>query len=108
MTTSARSHAFQLSRLIARRADTGMIGRGIGEIADRLLSTLRIEIIQDGCEIHLGQQHKIGGPEHHRIFGRLVVAFGRRQKNDVAMLPEIERRRADEVANVLDENDVQF
>ena len=66
----------------------------------------RIEIIQDGQEIGLGDQQQIGGAEHDRVLRRLVVAFCDGQQYPVTVLPQIEIRRANQVADVLDEQDI--
>ncbi len=53
-------------------------------------------------QVDLVQQHQIGGTEHVRILERLVLALGGREHHHAAPLPQVEQRRAHEVAHVLD------
>ena len=57
-------------------------------------------------QVHLGQQDEIGLLKHHGILERLVLPLGDRQRDDVCRLTQIVDRWADQVANVLDEEDV--
>ena len=45
--------------------------------------------------------------ENHRVLGRLVVALGDAEQSDVSVLTEIETRRADQIANVFNEQQVE-
>ena len=54
-------------------------------------------------QVGLGQHHQPRGGEHVGILQRLVVALGDRQDRDLGALTQIPHRRADEVADVLDE-----
>src|SRR5574340_297216 len=79
---------------------------GVGKVAQVRFGLVRIEVIEHGQQIGLGQQHGVGGAEHHRVLRWLVVAFGYREERDVEILAEVEARPADQVADVLDEQDV--
>ena len=49
-----------------------------------------------------------GGPgENHRVFGGFVVAFGDREDGDFIRFAEVKGRGTDEVADVLDENQIE-
>lgn len=54
-------------------------------------------------QVHLGEQHEIGGLENVGVFERLVLAFGDREQGDPARFAEVEGGGADEVADILDE-----
>jgi hypothetical protein len=45
---------------------------------------------------------QVGGTEHVRVFEQLVFTLGHGTEDDLALLAEIEQRRAHEIANVLD------
>src|SRR5271169_485904 len=77
---------------LARRQ--GNHRRGIGEIANRLFRAQSVEIVHEGYQVYLGQQYKLGAPEYNRVFRRFVIAFRRREQDDIAMLTEVEARRA--------------
>src|ERR1035437_6750986 len=57
-------------------------------------------------QVDLGQQHCLRVTEHHGVLERLVFALGDGERNDVERLPKIVDRRTDEIANVLDDEDV--
>ena len=63
---------------------------------------------QIGEEIGLGNQDAIGFPEHHRVFEGFVVALRDTQQCHAGVLPEVVRRGADEVADVLNDEQVEF
>ena len=56
-------------------------------------------------EIDLGQDHHARGGKGVRIFQRLVVSLGHREDRDFVRLAEIEAGRANQVADILDEQD---
>ena len=56
-------------------------------------------------QVDLVEQHGRAGAEHVRILERLVVALGHRADDHLLGLAQVEERRADEVADVLDEDD---
>src|SRR5262245_24072221 len=56
-------------------------------------------------EVNLRQDHCARGGKRVRIFERLVVAFGHREDRDLLRLAEIEPRRADKIADILNEED---
>ena len=68
----------------------------------------RIEIADRGHQIKLGDGHQIGGTEHDRIFLGFVVPFRDGEQHDIAVLTQIEGGRANEVADVLNEQDVDL
>src|SRR6266446_269069 len=61
---------------------------------------VEVEIWQ---QVDFIQQHQIGLGEHVRILQRLVLAFGDRQYDYLMRLTEVDSRRADEIADILDE-----
>ena len=54
-------------------------------------------------QVDLVQDEEVRRVKHVRILERLVVAFRHRQNHDLVRLAQIERRRAHEVAHVLDQ-----
>ena len=81
--------------------------RRVGERAQVGLGARGIEIVQHRQQVGLGEQQQVGGAEHHRILRRLVVALGGREQRHVAVLAEVETRGTDEIADILDEQDIQ-
>ena len=55
----------------------------------------------------LVSRQQVGGAEHHAGTLAGVGAFGHRQQGHVQVVAEIEARRTDEIADVLDEQDVE-
>ena len=74
-------------------------GPNAARIADRRVD-VEIHVRQ---QVDLVQDEEIRRVEHVRILERLVVAFRHRQDHDLVRLAQIERRRADEIADVLDQ-----
>ena len=74
--------------------------RGLSSRALRRLVEVEGQVRQ---EVGLGQDEDVRGREGLGVFLRLVVAFGRREEDEADMLPQLVARRADEVADVLDE-----
>jgi hypothetical protein len=60
-----------------------------------------------GQQIDLIEQHGGGNVKHERIFLGLVVALGNAQKRHLAILAHVELGRADQIADVFDEKDVE-
>ncbi len=56
-----------------------------------------------GQQVALVEQHDVGRGEHVGILERLVLALGDRQDGDLVVFAEVEGGRADEVADVLDQ-----
>lgn len=54
-----------------------------------------------GKQIHFVEQDQLCGPEHVRVFGRLIIAFGDGSDNDPRPFAEVEQCRADEIADIL-------
>ena len=74
--------------------------RMLAAAASRLKSQAR-------CQIKLADDHRVGLVEHGRIFQRLVLAVGDGEQHDAQVLAQIIAGRADEVADVLDDEEVQ-
>ena len=73
-------------------------------LTDRQCAVELLQVEVDvGQQVHLVDHDQVGGGEHVRVLQRLVVALGHRDDDDLACLAEVEQRRADEVADVLDE-----
>lgn len=60
--------------------------------------------IDIGQEVGLADDHEVGGPEHVRIFERLVLPLCYRQNDDLCMLAEVKQRGADEIADIFDQH----
>jgi hypothetical protein len=60
-----------------------------------------------GEEIRFGQDEDMGGQERLGVFLRLVVPLGRGQEDEAQGFAEVVARRADQVPDVLDEQEVQ-
>jgi hypothetical protein len=58
-----------------------------------------------GQQVGLVQQDQVGLPEHVRVLGRLVRALGDRRDHHPGRLAQVEQGRADQVADVLDDQD---
>ena len=58
-------------------------------------------------QVHLGDHRDLGAREDRRVLERLVVPLGHRQQRDLEVLAEVVGGRADQVADVLDEEDVE-
>ena len=63
-------------------------------------SHIEIHILQ---QVDLVQQHQAGGTKHVRVFDRFVLAFGHRQNGYLVRLSQIKGRRADQIADVFDQ-----
>ena len=59
-------------------------------------------------QIHLVQQHQPGVVEHLGVFERLVLPFGHGEHHHLVGLAKIKGSRADQVADVLDKQDIQL
>ena len=57
-------------------------------------------------QVDLVDQDELAGAEHQRVLQRLVLALGDRADHDPRVLADAELRRADEVADVLDDQQV--
>ena len=58
-------------------------------------------------KVHLADNHHVRRLEHRRILQRLVLPLGYRQQHDAQVLAQIVGRRADQVADVLDDQQVE-
>src|ERR1035437_4144619 len=54
-------------------------------------------------QVYFSQHHEVGGCEYVRILEWFVFAFGYGKDHDLVCLPQIEFGRADEVADIFDE-----
>src|SRR5262245_18594083 len=59
-------------------------------------------------QVRLGDQGAVRGMEDRRILQGLVLPLGYREEYEPEVLAEIEGRRADEITDVLDEQDVDL
>src|SRR5437660_585506 len=72
------------------------------------MSVCRLTIELAGvCQVDLRDQGGVGRVEQGRVFSWLVLAFGYREQGDPKRLTQVVTRRADEVADVLDEQHIQ-
>src|SRR5271165_5807250 len=60
-----------------------------------------------GQQVNLGEQHQLGLEEDGRILERLVFAFGGAQQNDLCVFAEVVTGRANQVADVFDDQQVE-
>ena len=76
----------------------------------------RVEVVQEALEVEvevrqqvdLVDQHELAGAEHQRVLQRLVLALGDRGDHHARVLADAELGRADEVADVLDDQQVDL
>ena len=61
---------------------------------------------QVGQEVGLGQDQDVRGRKRLGVFLGLVVAFGGREEDEAQPLAQLVARRADQVAHVLDEQEL--
>ena len=74
-----------------------------------MLSQERVEIeIQVRQQVDLVDQHELAGPEHQRVLQRLVLALGHRAHHHARILADAKLGRAHEVADVLDDQQVDL
>ena len=74
----------------------------------------RVEVVEEPVEVEvevrqqvdLVDQHQLAGAEHQRVLERLLLALGDRGDHDPRVLADPELGRADEVADVLDHQQV--
>ena len=71
-----------------------------------ILSQFNAEI-EHGKSIQFGEGEEIAHTEHQRILQRLVVPFRNGEKNELKSGARIEFGRANEIANILQENDIE-
>ena len=57
-------------------------------------------------QIGLVDQDKLDRAKHERVFQRLVLAFGHGKDHDPDVLPDLELRRTDEIADILDDEQI--
>ncbi len=88
-------------------SDGVLVEGTIGELVQAQFGARGVEIVEHRQQVGLGQQHEIGGAEHHRIFRRFVVALRDRQHSYLAPLAQFKSRWANQVPNVLYENQIQ-
>ena len=59
-------------------------------------------------EIDLVDDDELAGSKHQRVLERLVLALGDRGDHHAVVLADLELRRTDEVADVLDHEEVEL
>ena len=89
---------------LGRGLDRANIGIDVAKVG---VEQLKIEV-EVGEQIDLVDDHDIGGPEHHRVLQRLLLALGHREHHRPGVLADIELGRAHEVADVLDHDEVEI
>ena len=99
---SQRVHSAMPSPVLAQTR----IIRGFGIVRASASSILRHVHVEVREQVDLREHDEIGLAEHHRVLERLVLALGDREGDDARGLPEVVDRRADEVAHVLEEEQV--
>ncbi|VTR68678.1 hypothetical protein DESC_720056 [Desulfosarcina cetonica] len=77
-------------------------GMDLGDACPRQVH-VEIEI---GQKVDLVEQGGVAFPEHQGVFGRFVLAFGDRQDHHALVLADVELGRADQVADVLHDEQV--
>ena len=76
----------------------------------------RLEVVEELVEVEvevrkqvdLVDQHELAGAEHERVLERLLLALCDSRDHDAGVLPHLELGRADEVAHVLDHEQVDL
>ena len=58
-------------------------------------------------QIHFGQDRHVSGVEHGRVLERFIFSLGRREQDYPEVLSQVVNRGADQVADVLDDQDIQ-
>ena len=74
---------------------------------DAVDSRRRVEFHGRG-EVHFRDDGDVGGVEDRRVFQRLVLAFGDRDQDQAEVFAQIVGGRADEIADVFDEQEIQL
>ena len=103
---SSASHATHSAIPSPVRAES-LMARGRGMTRARFSSISREVDAEHAGEVGLGDEDQVRRLEHHGVLERLVLALGDREDDDVGPLPEVVDGRADQVADVLDEEDVR-
>jgi uncharacterized membrane protein (Fun14 family) len=68
----------------------------------------RVKIeVEVGQQVDLVHHHHLGSPEHHGVLERLFLSFRDGVDHGLGVLPHPELRRADEVAHILDDEEVE-
>ena len=78
-----------------------------GCTASRLASSRSTSKSRCGQQVDLVDEHELAGAEHQRVLQRLVLALGDRADHHARVLADAELGRADEVADVLDDEQVE-
>ena len=104
----ARSQSVQASTLIALRADTGHDRRRVGEFAHGMLGARRRRNRPaPAARSILLSSTRSAARNMTGYFAGLSSPSVDRQQHDIAVLAEVEARRAHQIADVLDEDDVE-
>src|SRR5581483_6103357 len=83
--------------------DDGRSGIDVGQVGQEARE-VEVEV---GEEVDLVDDDDVGGPEHHRVLERLLLALGDGVDHGPGVFADGELRRADEVADVLDQQQVE-
>ena len=100
------SHAIHGVSVSGRRAETRITSAGFASARIWLSALSGEKSSRTSSRSVFESRTRSDLRENHRIFCRLVVAFGNGEKRDVRMLAEIEARRTHQIADIFDEQDV--
>ena len=79
--------------------------RSVGIDFRNVVDGLREGEIKIRQQVDLAEDHNAGGTKNMRIFERFVFTVGDREHHDLGAFAEVEQRRADQIADILDENE---
>ena len=85
------------------RLDRTHVGIDVAQVG---VEQIEIEV-EVGQEVDLVDDHDVGRAEHDRVLEGLLFAFGDREDHCPGVLADIELGRADQVADVLDHDEVE-
>ena len=86
------------------RRDDGCLGVDRAEIGEEQIE-VEVEVWE---QVDLVDHHHIDRPKHHRILERLLLAFGDGVHHRPRVLADVKLGRADQVADVLDDQQVEL
>ena len=103
-TSSRQPRPPRVDPLAGARADEHPLDVGVHGV-EVVQEALEIDL-QVRHEVELVDQHEVARAEHQRVLQRLVLALGDRGDHHARVLADVELRRAHEVADVLDDEQV--